>query len=280
MPDVPQYLLDIRQLGTLIAGGLTVVGVLGSLVLMLAKRTVDLTIKLIGSFFVLGICFAAQDGIVYGIGVFVVATLVTELQFLEKLAALVWNRKEYWEYLSKASPAEVARRANAEIDENDPPQSSVGLLPTESGPADVPEKRPAISGLHYHRAVLRAFKSQSPFPIFHIQTDLKVHHSGREYFIDALIHTGITTYIVEIKASNSERRLREAVHQVRSHIERLGDLILENRPDAIQLRGIIVIPPSERVPLETFDIAILQFDPLKEVFTNGVAVREFLREDA
>ncbi|MCQ9426714.1 hypothetical protein NRB16_24645 [Pseudomonas sp. LJDD11] len=60
-------------------------------------------IKLIGSGLVLSLAFAANNVWTYSLSIFIVATLVTELQFLEKLAALFTNRDKYWEYLARQS---------------------------------------------------------------------------------------------------------------------------------------------------------------------------------
>jgi len=52
-------------------------------------------VKFLGVLFILSICFLANNWFVYLISVIIVATLVTELQFLEMLIALIWNRPEY-----------------------------------------------------------------------------------------------------------------------------------------------------------------------------------------
>ena len=51
--------------------------------------------KFLGVMFVLSLSFIANNTFVYVISVFVIATLVTELQFLEMMIALIWNRPEY-----------------------------------------------------------------------------------------------------------------------------------------------------------------------------------------
>lgn len=73
------------------------------------------TVKLIGSVLVLALAFASNSAWTYALSIFIVATLVTELEFLEKLAALFTNRKEYWEWRSKQSTeAEAERKALAD----------------------------------------------------------------------------------------------------------------------------------------------------------------------
>lgn len=51
--------------------------------------------KFLGVLFIVTISFAADNPFVYVIAIIIIATLVTELQFLEMLIALIWNRPEY-----------------------------------------------------------------------------------------------------------------------------------------------------------------------------------------
>lgn len=70
-------------------------------------------IKLIGSGLVLSLAFAANNVWTYALSIFIVATLVTELQFLEKLAAMFTNRDKYWDYLAQKSTPEQAQQKAA-----------------------------------------------------------------------------------------------------------------------------------------------------------------------
>lgn len=67
-------------------------------------------IKLIGSGLVLSLAFASNNVWTYALSIFIVATLVTELQFLEKLAAMFTNRDKYWDYLTKHSTPEQSEQ--------------------------------------------------------------------------------------------------------------------------------------------------------------------------
>ena len=64
-------------------------------ILMIVRGNGQIATQLLGSLLVMAISFSAQNVIVYTFAVLVIATLVTELHFLEKIAALMWNRKEY-----------------------------------------------------------------------------------------------------------------------------------------------------------------------------------------
>lgn len=71
------------------------------LTLISEKRRSKLSLKLLGIFAVISLCYMANSTWVYAIGVFIIATSITTLDFLEKLAAIVWRNDKYWEYKSE-----------------------------------------------------------------------------------------------------------------------------------------------------------------------------------
>lgn len=119
--------LDIAEGSSLLA---QVFGLSGLVWIVLYCGTSDsgaTTVKLIGSILVLALAFASNSAWTYALSIFIVATLVTELEFLEKLAALFTNRKEYWDWRSKqVTQAEAQKKAlvDALDDESEKDSSS------------------------------------------------------------------------------------------------------------------------------------------------------------
>ena len=76
--------------------------------------------KFLGVLFILSLAFAANNAFVYIISIIIIATLVTELQFLEMLIALIWNRPEYvkgrLEALNKQQEEKETKKRLDEID--------------------------------------------------------------------------------------------------------------------------------------------------------------------
>ena len=62
-------------------------------------RRDSLSVKLLGRRMVISLSFGANHPIIYELGIFIIATLITELHFIEKLGALIWRRKEHHQYL-------------------------------------------------------------------------------------------------------------------------------------------------------------------------------------
>ena len=54
------------------------------------------SVKLLGSLMVLTLAFAANDEFTYPLAIFITATQMTNLNFLENLAALFTKDKNYW----------------------------------------------------------------------------------------------------------------------------------------------------------------------------------------
>ncbi len=144
--DIATLLADIRKVAALATA------IFGAVALVIASIRIfwpashTTSTKLLGSLMVLALSFAANDAAVYGLAIFIVATLVTDLDFLEKLAALFWNRDKYWDYrLKQASRQELEEKArrdavDALADESQPParNEEFAIFPApgaEGGPA-------------------------------------------------------------------------------------------------------------------------------------------------
>lgn len=85
------------------------------------QTSYHLSIKLLGSLMVLSLSFASDHFIVYALSIFIIATLVTDLDFLEKIAALLWNREKYWEYKMFSAP-DTLKGSNGFIKDASSPQ--------------------------------------------------------------------------------------------------------------------------------------------------------------
>jgi hypothetical protein len=268
-----EALTKIDSVAAILAGGLTSLGILGALVLALTRRGTDLPVKLVGTFLVLGLCFAANNGFVYAAGVFVVATLVTELQFLEKLAAIIWNRKEYWDYLGQASKKDIERKIADESRQIASSDARRDQIESGAGPPKPALPATAQSGFHFHRAVTNALISNPPFPVRRVQHDLKFGRGGRTVLVDAILDTAFGSLFVEIKAGYSERLVDEALRELSKYMELATPLIVGS---SAPIGCMIIVPAAEGIPLTWRGVPILQFDTATRTFRNGKEVESYL----
>lgn len=114
--------------------------VVGSALILKKEAPKREAIKLLGSTFVLALAFAANASWTYALAIFVVATLVTELEFLEKLAAMFTNNGQHLATLvgrDRDGMGSAASRAAAEAERDVATSAApdVSVPDVESAPA-------------------------------------------------------------------------------------------------------------------------------------------------
>ena len=84
------------------------------------------SIRMTGIFFLLGVAAIANSGWTYFATVFIIGTLVTELEFLQNIAAIVRGDKSYFEYL-KATRGQVPVK-QAQLSETGGPEPAIDAM--------------------------------------------------------------------------------------------------------------------------------------------------------
>jgi hypothetical protein len=171
-------------------------------------------VKLIGSGLVLSLAFAANNVWTYGLSIFIVATLVTELQFLEKLAAMFTNRDKYWDFLAQQSTPEQSKQkaileavesVEAEKAEQNNESPRVDTPMTTSGVSENP-KSPAVDTVHQQA-------SEQPMP----SSETSPRNSND--FKEAKISPA--QYSVESRAKDILKFQEDAFHALKKYISAL-----------------------------------------------------------
>ena len=233
-------------------------------------------VKLIGSALVLALAFAANNAVTYGLAIFIVATLVTDLDFLEKLAALFWNRDKYWEYqLKKQSPDEETAKAAKEADEiisanmasaeqaspdtgateaNNPiislataapaPRNSEAK-PRSSATKSNPYLRKAIKSMQmtnrilgFESQVARAITSKDgPLEGGVASTGFVLKGRDRDFHIDLIVKIPGVHYVAEIKYATAPQIIKSAEMRVRE-VAKVYESYLKEKG----LLDVVVIP--------------------------------------
>ena len=143
------FLGGIANASSVLAQVFGVVGLAWMLIYSILSTELS-KVKLIGSGLVLSLAFAANNVWTYGLSIFVVATLVTELQFLEKLAAMFTNRDKYWEYLAqKSTPEQTVQKAALEAVEDVQAEETGGDVSVNDSDVDLakdPKSSPVLGG--------------------------------------------------------------------------------------------------------------------------------------
>lgn len=74
-------------------------------------------IPLVGVSFIVVLSLLANNPFIYAIAIIIIATLITELEFLEKLMALLWNRGDYWQFRQVLVTSKLPQQSSTETPE-------------------------------------------------------------------------------------------------------------------------------------------------------------------
>lgn len=254
-----------------------IVGGIGAIFFMIVRRGTDLSIKILGSLFVLSICFAANQWFVYAIGTFIVATLVTELEFLEKLAAIAWGRKEYWDYLmQKATKSEIKKKIGQEFNEQQ--IISQGQRSLKSRVNVVRDKSKFVEkALEFENEVLSQFVSEGGlFPGHHVKKQVVLSWANKKrIIIDAVADGPDYFYLIEVKRTTDIRILQRAADQLKSY-STIYENYLRERNFTASIRTLIITQNFSECPEFIDDVAILQYDIEAKGFTNRKSIHDWI----
>lgn len=238
-------------------------------------------VKLLGSLFVMAISFSTDNPAVHVIAVFVIATLVTELEFLEKLAALIWNRKEYWDYkITTAGASDIKEKITREVEaeilealeiddvesigvvENEPE----GLMEISQAVTKNIDKDDVIKAtLTTEAEILMEFRRQLRGK--KITLELRILSENSRSIIDAIVETPNVHYIVEAKSKKTKLILSKAVEQLDRYRKEYQQYLKERKID-VNIQTAILIPSSDDHLSEFRGIPVIQYDKPTNSFSN------------
>lgn len=266
---VPQ---NIAEAATLLALAFASVALLITGILIFWPRPHGIEVKLLGSLMVLALAFAANNWGVYALSTFIVATIVTELDFLEKLAAIFWNRNKYWEYRIQSAAAtefEAKRTKEVEADlasegRGIAPDKIVAQPPYQSSLANI--RRASMA---FERAVLDALQpGRGPISPARIFPELKISSDLGSVLLDAVIESADVRFVVEIKYLRRPSGLLNALHQIERGLMAYRNYLRERRIHD-RVVPVLVVPDALNSPSLFRDVLpILKFDQEASRFTN------------
>jgi hypothetical protein len=248
-----------------------------------------------GAFLLLSLAFEASSAGVYAIAVFIVATLITELNFLSGLAAIFWDRP--WAFQRPASNSEIEDK---ERQETEAESSGISGTTAIEGGGDFPEEEPAnvevsadrgqyesrdsmrkggVSGAAaFEHEVVRALNRSRLFDSFESQVALaSVASPGTALaVVDGVGKVALRQYVVEIKWQLNDPDA--VVSQLRFAMD-----ALENTPEIrrrlirIPVRGILITGDKRAPEFWGDNIISLHFDQSTRTFSNLERVKKWVR---
>jgi hypothetical protein len=241
-----------------------------------SPRRDSLSIKLLGSLMVLSLSFGANHPIIYGFSIFIIAALITELHFIEKLGALVWRRKEHHQYLlQKATAEEVENKRKGELRiKEEEIKDEAQPLYGQHEPWDVYNKPPDPNRLlkeeahNFHVAVHRALQSgKGPFGTHELKEELTISDRFSQLTLDALLISHYHHYVIEIRYFRFRDDLKQALPEVEQMALAYRNYLIE-RHNRNNVTPILIVPRHLNVPNVFLGTLILRYDLEADQFHN------------
>ncbi len=274
------------------------------LTFLIRGKTNTIHLKILGTFLVILISLLANNVVVYGLSIFIIATLVTDLKFLLDLAAIFWNRN--WWKTSPATEEDLTEKVTSELkqdeaDENPPlpgttappaqpvaeaspehmapkaEMKAVGSLhqPKRKRSVD-PSKEIVKKALQFENDVLTALSEHNIIP-GKLERGVRLDFLGNsKYIIDALIQNEMHHYVIEVKSTPSASSVMRGLSKLGYYMGAYN-LIYPREKTGIETKGIIIVPAEAPVDdIVGKYVAILKFDTKAKTFTNLAKIQPWL----
>lgn len=233
----------------------------------------DTHLKLSGSFIVAVFAFLANNIGIYALASFIVATIITKLDFLENLAAIFWGRKEFWGYriqLAKASinqlEGKLEQDIRQEIKEDDSSKTLTDFR---------------LSALQFEGNMLRSLNKI--FNPKRIMLGVRIDVQGLTYVLDAVAmpsKEGVPAfYVIEFKYARSSKNVGLWAKQLQGYLTAYQEFIEDKEP-SVAVRGLLIIP-SEIYDKDFIgrNIGVLKYDLKNHSFVNLEAILAWISGD-
>lgn len=279
MPLTPEQITALAaQMPWWLCVGFAILGII-LLLFCLWINQPGLCVKLTGSSLVLSLAFAANQTVIYGIAMFIVATLVTELEFLERIAAIFWRSEPYFKWrMGTASQSDVQEKLTQEIASdkdrvllNFPIQNVFPKAVDEGTTEKV--KAALTQAREFENAIAAAIAAgKPPFTARGTLYREKLIKSRRfKGVIDFIFETPVAHYLIEAKRNIDLQSV--AIDQVTRYAHYYSAYLSE-RGISGPVYPIVIVPADARIEgkLPT-NVYILRFDG--ENFVNASEVPIF-----
>lgn len=205
----------------------------------------------------------ANSAWVCAIAIFIIATLVTDAEFLQNLAAISWDRS--WWRVAKATEREILEKREDELAQQEVHGGARRALTGSEQPGPLPVQK---SAQEFETAVLEALPSL--FGMGGVRRGVALVHrsSNLRLVLDAVGRKGSYRYIIEIKYSDLQIPI--GLKQLQYYLSVYADMLSERRGQA-KVRGILIVPapgPPEATLIVPKQIAVLKFDATTGTFVN------------
>jgi hypothetical protein len=219
---------------------------------------IEKCLKIGGALLIALISLFSNSEFVYIVSIFIIATFITKLDFLENFAAIIWNRAFVFEY-RKAS---LIPQSKAEIKIN----TEKNLLVSNKLISDESSRVNKESLIKFEDSAIKKLLSFDF--IGKIQRNLKLRlGSGATYYFDAIISSSNFEYIIEVKYLLSNDSIIKTIQKLTNNINILDNYYKNNRINKF-ISAILIIPSTSNFTDTDEDIFVLKYNEQNDTFEN------------
>ena len=256
------------------------------------KIKAKISLKIAGAFLVASLAFISHNPGVYALAIFIVATFITNLDFLENLAAIFWKNKDFWDYrkatLEKANQSEKDEKLNDEDEVIDAEKTETSnqnynkaeAKEKESTNNNIVEKTEEqefhYTSFTFQLEVMDKLKESILFKGFDFHEDIKLQFSNDlKYIFDGYARSSTKDIIVESDFVKTLTSQRLKILQVKKYMNELNMFNL-SRDRFSNIKAVIIVPHTDLHPRINLDIGFLVYNTVTKEFENLEEIRKWI----
>jgi len=190
---------------------------------LLGGLTIENSVKLLALFIVVSLALFSNHVITYLVSIFIVATAVTTLEFLQNIAAIIRNNKEYFKYkkisLSEEKIKNKIKKENQELDENEEiatKDKKTDLLDTEKQFIDINR----IFSLE-----LKALDEMELYFGKKIERGICIKNKQKKLELDGLIESGVDDIIADKIIEVKYLKDKKSFYGIKNIFQKLENIV-------------------------------------------------------
>jgi len=291
---------DLTAKGVLATFSFSISFVFFIIFLFCKTKTVDENpiVKIAAAFLIASIAYLSDNGFAYSIAIFIIATMVTKLDFIENIAGIMRNSDAWSKYKQlqmgvatkdekeKANkdnePEDLKKEAQTVIEEQLEKENILTEEKTNfpKGEQKIINKRLAktFNGFTFEKEVLDLLDTENLFGELKVIRSIKLQIGSEvKRVYDAFLRKEATDFIIEAKLVKTATGIRHVLVQVREFINELYQFNLVNNRHA-NIKGIIIVPDNENTNTIQENIAFLKYEMDKKEFINIEEIKTWVNQ--
>lgn len=248
----------------------------------------NIRVKIAAAFLIASIAYLSDNGFAYSIAIFIIATMVTKLDFIENIAGIMRNSDAWSKYkqaqmgVATHDEKEKANKENETEDLKKEAQTVINeqlekeMTTSQAKTTFLEGEQTEINRKHiktfneftFENDALDKLDTLNLFGDFKVNRSIKLQIGNQvKRVYDAFVRKEVTDFIIVTKLVKTTTGIRFVLLQLRGFINELYQFNLANNRHA-NIKGIIIVPNNENTNNINENIAFLKYDIDRKEFIN------------